>query len=313
MAAGDPFLMVLWTRQGGKSLCLALRALWRAYGGRERLVLIVSGGGEAGARRLMGEARRLASRSAVLRGSIADEQANVLTLSNGSVIRAVAASESAIRGWSADELLLDEAQLIPDDLALGAALPTVAAKPGARVVATGTASVASGWFYDLCRRGEAGDEGVRLSLRVSELVGGGDAMPWQSPTLMRSLEKAMGPLRADAELRCRWSRGAVAFVSRAVLDRVTADFAGDRWKAALSRSYLLSGFPMSTGPVGFGRGTLGVRPACSTPLGGRWGRLGGAGRGFGLESATARWPSAHGRSTSLALYGQLWPVCPARQ
>jgi hypothetical protein len=216
---------LLWTRQGGKSLGLALRALWRAYGGRERLVLIVSGGGEAGARRLMGEARRLASRSAVLRGSVAEEQANVLTLSNGSVIRAVAASESAIRGWSADELLLDEAQLIPDDLALGAALPTVAARPGARVVAAGTASVASGWFYDLCRRGEAGDEGVRLSLRVSELVGGGDAMAWQSPTLMRQMEKAMGPLRADAELRCRWSSGADAFVSRAVLDRVTADFA----------------------------------------------------------------------------------------
>jgi hypothetical protein len=224
LSIASPFLLLLWGRQMGKSLCLALRALWRAYATPACLVLVVSGSGMLGSRRISREVRLIAAGSPLLAGSAVDEQAGLLRLSNGSEIRSVAASEGSIRGWSADELILDEAHLISDDLALSAALPTVSAREGARVVAAGTASVASGWWYDMCRRAEVGEEGYRLSRRVSRLVGGDDHAPWQNPTIVAARLRSMGSLRADAEDRCIWASGADSPLTRRQVDAITADF-----------------------------------------------------------------------------------------
>ena len=57
-------------------------------------MLIVSAGGEA-ARRLLGEVRRVITGSDLLAGSVVEEQAQFVTLSNGSEIRSVPASERA--------------------------------------------------------------------------------------------------------------------------------------------------------------------------------------------------------------------------
>jgi len=92
---------------------------------------------------------------------VVDEQAQLVTLDNGSEIRSVPASERAVRGWSVDLLLADEAALIPDDLLLGAALPTTAARPDARVVLASSANLASGSYFDFAMKGEQGDEHIR--------------------------------------------------------------------------------------------------------------------------------------------------------
>ena len=59
----------LWARQLGKSERLADLALWAAFTRPGALVLLVSGGGELGARRLLGTARRLAAASPLLSGA----------------------------------------------------------------------------------------------------------------------------------------------------------------------------------------------------------------------------------------------------
>jgi len=92
---------------------------------------------------------------------VVDEQAQLVTLDNGSEIRSVPASERAVRGWSVDLLLADEAALTPDDLLLGAALPTTAARPDARVVLASSANLASGSYFDFAMKGEQGDEHIR--------------------------------------------------------------------------------------------------------------------------------------------------------
>lgn len=217
----------MWGRQLGKSRGLAVRGHWRALQAPETRVLVVSGSGELGARRLLAEVRRIGASSPLLRGYVVDEGASVVRLTNGSEVRCVPASEAAVRGWAVDELLIDEAQLIGDELLLSAALPTVSAREGARVILAGTASVASGAFYDLARRGEVGDEHIAFSRRVSRLVGGEDAAPWQVPSMIEAQLGAMGSLRADAEHRCVWASASDVLVSRAALDRVTADYDAD--------------------------------------------------------------------------------------
>jgi hypothetical protein len=157
-------------RQSGKSRSLSVVALWWAYGRPGQTVLVVSAGEDA-SRRLLAQAAAVAIRSPLLTGSLTDENAGLLTLSNGSTIRSVPASERAVRGWTVDMLLVDEAAQVDDDLLLAAAIPTTAARPDARIVLAGSPGAAAGAFY---AHAEADSEHVqtfRWSLADADWIG----------------------------------------------------------------------------------------------------------------------------------------------
>ncbi|MDP9416807.1 MAG: terminase family protein [Actinomycetota bacterium] len=208
--------VIVAPRQSGKSRSLAAVALWWAFRRREQRVLIVSAGEDA-ARRLLAEVRRTAMASPLLRGSVADEQAGLLTLTNGSEIRSVPASERQVRGWTVDLLLCDEAALVPDDLLLGAALPTTAARPDARIVLASSATTTSGTFYDFAARGQQGSEHVRTHRWAL-----GDAW-WISPSAVAAAREVMSPQRFAAEYEGVFASGTDAMFSRHTIDRATAD------------------------------------------------------------------------------------------
>lgn len=224
-APASPLTCWLWARQLGKSLMAALLCLWAALRAPGGLVLVLSGSGELGARRVLADVRRAAAGSELVAASVADDQQAVLALTNGSEVRALPLSEAAARGWRARAVAVDEAQAVPESM-WAALLPTLLAAPEGEgfAVLAGTASREGGTFYDLVRSGQVGDPGVRCSVRVSRLMGGDADAPWLSATMLRVLERALGPVRADAELRCRWSSGADALFTRAAIDAVTADF-----------------------------------------------------------------------------------------
>src|SRR3954470_3163667 len=152
--------VVVAARQTGKSRSLSVLALHRAFRRAGLRVLIVSAGEDA-ARRLLAEIRSGATGSDVLGGSVADETAGLLRLSNGSEIRSVPASERAVRGWTVDLLLIDEAAQVEDELLLGAAFPTTAARRDARIVLAGSPGAAEGAFYVFAEQGETGSEHVQ--------------------------------------------------------------------------------------------------------------------------------------------------------
>jgi hypothetical protein len=203
-------------RQSGKSRSLAVLALWMAFRHKEIHVLIISAG-EDSSRRLLGEIRAIVAACPLLRASAVDEFAGLLTLSNGSQIRSVPASERQIRGWTVDLLLVDEAVLVPDDLLLGAAFPTTAARPNAHIVLASSATSASGAFYDHSVRGEAGDEHVR-TYRWSL----GDAT-WIAPSVIASARASMSEMRFAAEYEGVFASGADALFPRHVLDAALCD------------------------------------------------------------------------------------------
>lgn len=137
--------VIVSPRQCGKSTAAAVVALWWAFRQRNQTVLIVSASDEA-AKRLLSHIRTMAAASPMLSGSLVDESQSLLVLSNGSVIRSVPASEKAIRGWSVDLLVIDEAAMVSEDI-FAAALPTTAARPDARIVVASSPWGATGWFY----------------------------------------------------------------------------------------------------------------------------------------------------------------------
>ena len=237
--------VIVAPRQSGKSRSLAVLALHRAFRAAGFRVLIVSAGEEA-AKRLLAEVRSIATSSPLLRGSVVDETAGLITLSNGSEIRSVPASERQIRGWTVDLLLIDEAALVPDDLILGAAFPTTAARPDARIVMASSATTATGAFFDHVALGRQGSEHVRAFAWA--LV---DA-PWISPSAIAAARESMAPTRFAAEYEGIFASGADALYPRALLDRVTAEYvmpglaglgvnagmAGVDWGATTDRSAL---------------------------------------------------------------------------
>jgi hypothetical protein len=250
----EQILAILAPRQTGKSLFLAKIALWRAFREPGHRVLIVSASEDA-ARRLLAEVRRFAAHSPLLAGSVVDEQAGLVRLSNGSEIRSVPASERQIRGWPVGTLLVDEAALVPDDLLLGAAFPTVAAAPDAWIVVASSALRAAGAFYDLVQQGRAGSEHVRTvegTLR--------DA-PWITASNEAMLRASMSPTRAAAELDNEFAEGTGLLFTRASIDRVIADFPLWRWRDLVPPGRLLVGLdPAATGADRFGRVALGRNP-----------------------------------------------------
>lgn len=204
-------------RQSGKSRSLAVLALWSAFRRREQRVLLISAGEDA-SRRLLAEVRRIATGSPLLAGSVVDEQAGLLTLSNGSEVRSVPASERQVRGWAVDLLLVDEAAMVPDDLLLSAAFPTTAARPEARIVLASSATVAAGAFFDHAIRGEQGAEHVRTFRWALT-----DAH-WIAPSTIEAARESMSSTRFAAEYEGVFASGADALFSRAALDRATADY-----------------------------------------------------------------------------------------
>src|SRR5262245_51079128 len=82
------FRIICAGRQGGKSDLLAILALHHGYANPNSTVLVVSAGDTA-AKRLLETIGAFAQQSPLLAGSVVDESSKVVTLSNGSTIRAV--------------------------------------------------------------------------------------------------------------------------------------------------------------------------------------------------------------------------------
>ncbi|WP_073387903.1 terminase large subunit domain-containing protein [Jatrophihabitans endophyticus] len=122
-------------RQAGKSRTLAIIALHTAFTRRGARVLVLSAGEDA-AKELLADMLDLAS-SPLLGGSVDDDNKSTITLSNGSEIRCIPASQRRARGPSVDLLILDEAASISDEL-WRAIRYTIIARPGSKVVMAGT-------------------------------------------------------------------------------------------------------------------------------------------------------------------------------
>ncbi len=201
-------------RQSGKSLSLGVCGLWWALRRPGQRVLIVSAGEEA-SRRLLGTVRRLAADSPLLAGSVVDEAAAVIRLSNGSEVRCVPASERQVRGWTVDLLLIDEAALVSDDVALSAAFPTTAAREGAKIVIASSPWAEGGFFHSHAVAGDS--EHVRVFRWALEDCG------WISRAAIEAARASMPAARFAAEFEARWSSSIDSLFSRAVLERCVAD------------------------------------------------------------------------------------------
>jgi hypothetical protein len=229
------FLCIVAGRQMGKSRFAAIAALWFAVREPGQVILLASAS-EEGAKRLLATALRFARAFPALAASFEDEQLGLVRLSNGSEIRAIATSESAARGWSANVVIVDEAQLCPRSF-VDALLPTITAREEAMVVFLGTGGVSEGAFFDIARGGEVGAEDTRTVRWVAKAAGGDCDAPWVRPAVVEAARRTMSASRFAAEYQAQFATGGDVVFPLALLERQTADFACETETLARLRPY----------------------------------------------------------------------------
>lgn len=207
---------MLTGRQAGKSRTLAVLALHQAFLVPGSRTLVISAGEDA-AKDLLAEVAALAS-APLLSGSVLDELKAQLTLTTGSTIRSIPASQRQARGKSIDLLILDEACFIDDEI-WTAAKYTMIARPGSRVVMTSTPWGRKDRFFAVNYRaglaGTPGFEAWHWPSTVSPLVDRELLETWRSTSTDREYR---------AEVLAEWVDGQGAYFSPAELDDATRDF-----------------------------------------------------------------------------------------
>ncbi|MEH3076193.1 MAG: terminase family protein [Quadrisphaera sp.] len=206
-------------RQVGKSRSLAVLALFEAATRRGITVLLVSAG-EVASLRLLEECAGLASASPLLAGSVVNELRTSLTLSNGSRILSVPASQRQVRGWAVDLLIVDEAAFIDPEL-WRAAEPSIIARPGSRVVLCSTPWGGSDHFFKLLwQRGmDAPDEQVQAWHWPSSVS------PLVDDVLLEEIRLREAPDYFEREFLAVWTSESGAYFTTAELDSAVADVA----------------------------------------------------------------------------------------
>jgi hypothetical protein len=204
-------------RQCGKSRSLSILALWWAFR-RPRQVILVLSAGDVAAARLLRTMRQFAEHP-VLGASVSDETQHRIILSNGSEIRSVPASDSQIRGWTVDLLVVDEAAWLPADILLAAALPTTAARPDARVVLASTPWADSGPFYQFAADGEDPAKPFTSTFRWKLK----DAW-WIVPEVIETARATLSPLQFRAEYEGEFVGASDAYFDHEDLLAAVADY-----------------------------------------------------------------------------------------
>lgn len=204
-------------RQVGKSRMQAVLALHWAFSRPGQTVLIVSLSDTA-AKRLLDDVASLALASPMLAGSVVDETSQVLTLTNGSVVRSVSTSPRQIRGWSIDLLIVDEAGFIDTEV-WRSAEPAIIARPGSRVVLTSSPwGAADHFFRALWTRGMSAPDGQLAAWHWPSIVS-----PLVDEQLLAEIRERETPAYFEREYEAKWTDAAGAYFTMAEIDAATGD------------------------------------------------------------------------------------------
>ncbi|QIK50216.1 hypothetical protein G8C36_22240 [Gordonia terrae] len=205
-------------RQVGKSRTLAIEALHRAFTQAGALVLLVSAG-DVAARRLLEECATLANASPLLRGSVVDDQRTQLTLSNGSRIISVPASQKQIRGWPVDLLIIDEAGFVDNDI-WRAAEPATIARPGSRIILSSSPwGGIEDFFRQLFNRGMESPDARYASFHWPSSLN-----PLISADDLEAIRERESSHYFNREYLAEWTDEAGAFFATDEISRSVADY-----------------------------------------------------------------------------------------
>jgi hypothetical protein len=204
-------LLLLCSRQAGKSLSAASLALRAALLTSDSLVLLLSPVQRQSGELFRAKVKRLfnALGRPVL---VVQESALTMELANGSRIISLPGEEGTIRGYSDVNLLvIDEAARVPDDL-YRSVRPMLAVSRG-RLVCLSTPFGQRGWFFEEWERGEGWERTCITALQCPRISQG----------FLREEERALGPRWFSQEYMCSFEEAVDAVFSAGDIQAALSD------------------------------------------------------------------------------------------
>ncbi len=204
-----PRMLMLCSRQSGKTLTTALIALATAILQPGALVLIVSPSQRQSAemfRTVLDLYHKLEGVPGLVQESVLRSE-----LANGSRIVALPGSEKTVRGYAAAALVIvDEAARVEDAL-ITAVRPMLATSNG-RLCALTTPAGKRGWFYEAWTGAE---NWHRVRVSATEC-------PRISAEFLEEERRALGPLRFSEEYELAWLDDALSVFSTELIDQAVS-------------------------------------------------------------------------------------------
>lgn len=203
-------VLLLCSRQSGKSTITALLALWTAVH-EPGLILLFSPSQRQSSelfRKVLDHLRALATPP-----EITLQSALKLEFANGSRIVSLPANEDTVRGYSgARVVIIDEASRVPDSL-MAAVRPILATSNG-RLIALSTPAGRRGWFYKAWIEG-AGWDRTKITA---------DQCPRITEDFLEDEMRELGPTMYSQEYLCEFQDLETAVFSTALIQAaVSAD------------------------------------------------------------------------------------------
>lgn len=175
--------LLVCSRQSGKSTTVAALCVRAALAGRSAVIVAPS----------QRQASELLRRAKVLLSALGvrppQSAATSLTLANAARITALPGTETAVRGYTAELLVYEEAAFLPA-ATIEAAAPIIASIPDAQHVAVSTPNGRQGWFYRQWEHG--GDAWHRVLVTA-------DDCPRITEEFLATERASMPAARFDAE------------------------------------------------------------------------------------------------------------------
>ncbi len=211
LRSDHPRILLNCTRQGGKSVTCATKAVHVAVYEPGALILLLSP-----SQRQSGE---LFKKTVAVYRSLGrpvpaeSENALSLTLENGSRVVSLPGTEATIRAYSAVRLLLvDEAARVPDDVI--AAVRPMLAVSGGQLIALSTPFGRRGWWYEAWEHG--GPTWQRVRIPATDC-------PRISPAFLAEEKAALGEWFYMQEYECTFGDAQAAAFTSAEIEACYSD------------------------------------------------------------------------------------------
>lgn len=222
LVESDAFITtVAAARRTGKTEGAEILAMHTAFSHRNCKVLILSAGQDA-ARRLTESIGQRLNAEKLTRGAVVDDYATRITLTNGSEIISLPASQRQVRGFGKGVRLvvLDEAGFMPGELWQAAHYTALDERAnGSRILLLGSPwGPAEHFFRRSFEAGLHGDDPDHTSLQWRF-----DVNPNLDAAYLERQREHVSPAEYAAEVLGEWSDAVGSLFSRALLDRQTAD------------------------------------------------------------------------------------------
>lgn len=207
-------------RRSGKTTLIETLAAWTCFRERNVKAVILSAGQDS-ARRVTESIGATLAANPLTRGAVVDDFATRITLSNGSEIVSLPASQRQVRGFGRGVklLVIDEAGFVPEELWTAARYVALDERAnGSRIILCGTPWGGSGQFFR--RAYQAGVDGDPEHASFQWTY---KANPLLDHAYLERERDRVSPAEYAAEVLGEWSDAAGSLFSRELLDAQTAD------------------------------------------------------------------------------------------